>query len=50
MIGSGADDPNLDPVLLVPSSKSVYDIDAISGVQVVNGSFAVDLPNLLPLN
>ena len=46
MIGSGADDPNTDTVLLIPSGKAIDNIDAIPGVQVINGSFSIDLPDL----
>lgn len=47
VVGAGADDADLDLVLLVPSCETIDDVDAISRVQVVDGSLAVDLPDLL---
>jgi hypothetical protein len=47
VVGASADDADLDLVLLVPSCESVNDVDAIPGVQVVDGTLAVDSPNLL---
>jgi hypothetical protein len=47
MVGTSADNSNFDLVLLVPSCKSVDDVDSISCVQVVNGSLTVDSPDLL---
>jgi hypothetical protein len=47
MVGTGADDSNSDSVLLVPSCESIDDVDSISCVQVINGSLAVDSPDLL---
>lgn len=46
MVGTSADDTDAYPVALVPSSKSIDDIDAVSGVEVVNGTFTVDAPDL----
>lgn len=46
VVGSGTDDPDLDTVLLVPSCETVDDVDAVSGVEVVDGALAVDSPDL----
>ena len=47
MIGTSADNPDPDSVLLVPSCKPINNVDPISGVQVVNCSLAVNSPDLL---
>jgi hypothetical protein len=50
MIGASADNANAYPVALVPSSKSINDIDAVPGVEVVDGTLTVDTPDLkMPL-
>ena len=46
MIGSRADHADANPVALIPASESIDNIDAISGVQIVNGTFAIDTPDL----
>ena len=46
MVGSGADDSDIDAVSLVPSRETVNNINATSCVQVVDGPFSVDAPNL----
>jgi hypothetical protein len=46
MIGTGADNSDTDAVPLVPAGVAIDDIDAVSGVEVVNSSFSVDLPDL----
>jgi hypothetical protein len=46
VVCTSAHDSDLDPVLLVPSCKTVDDVDAISGVEVVDGTFSVDSPDL----
>lgn len=46
MVGTSADNADLDTVLLIPSCKAVDNIDAIPGVEVVNCTFAIDSPNL----
>ena len=50
VVGSRGDDSDLDPVLGVPSGESVKDVDVLSGVQVVDGSFTVDLESVLAEN
>lgn len=46
MVGASADNAHADAVLLVPAGISIDDIDAISGVEVVDGTLAVDFPDL----
>ena len=46
MVGSSRDDSNINPVTLVPASEAIDDIDTISSVEVVDGAFTVDFPDL----
>jgi hypothetical protein len=46
MVGASADDTNAYPVALVPAGESIDDIDAIPGVEVINGTLTVDAPDL----
>ena len=46
MVCSGADDSNIDTISLIPSSKAINNIDSVSGVQIVDSAFPVDLPDL----
>jgi hypothetical protein len=46
MVGAGADDAHADPVLLIPAGETVDDVDAVAGVEVVDSTLAVDLPDL----
>lgn len=46
MVGSGADDADIDAVSLIPSCEAVDDVDAIPCVQVVDGALSVDFPDL----
>jgi hypothetical protein len=46
MVGAGADDAHADAVALIPAGEPVYDVDAIPGVEVVDGTLAVDAPDL----
>jgi hypothetical protein len=46
MIGTGADDAHADAVLLVPASESINNIDTVAGVEVVDGTLAVNFPDL----
>lgn len=50
MVGTGANHPHPDSVLLIPSRIAVDDVDAISRVQVVNCSLTVDFPDLTPIH
>jgi hypothetical protein len=46
MVGASAHHANAYPVTLIPAGISVDDIDAIPSVEVVNGTFTVDAPDL----
>lgn len=46
MVGAGADDTDADTVLLVPAGVTIDDVDAVTGVEVIDGTLAVDLPDL----
>lgn len=46
MVGASADDTDADSVLLVPASIAVNDVDAVAGVEVVDSTLSVDLPDL----
>lgn len=46
MVGTGADDPDADPVSLIPAGKAVDDVDAVARVEIVDSAFAVDAPDL----
>jgi hypothetical protein len=47
MVCAGADDADAYPVALVPAGKAIDDVDAVTGVEVVDCAFAVDSPDLL---
>lgn len=47
VVGSGSNDPDLDPVLGIPTGETVEDIDIFSGIEVVDSSFSVDLESVL---
>lgn len=46
MIRSSANNSYTDPVPLIPASIAINDIDPVAGIQVVNGAFSVDPPDL----
>lgn len=46
MVGTGADDSDADAVLLVPAGETIDNIDTASGVEVVDSTLTVDLPDL----
>lgn len=46
MVGTSADDSDLDLILLVPSCETLDDVDSVPCVQVIDSTFAVDLPGL----
>lgn len=46
MVCSGAYDADIDTIPLVPSCEAVDDVDSVSGVEVVDGAFPVDFPDL----
>jgi hypothetical protein len=47
MVGAGADDTDANTVLFVPAGVTIDDVDAVAGVEVINGTLAVDLPDLV---
>lgn len=47
MVGTGTDDTDIDTVALVPAGKTVNDVDAIPGVEVVDSTLTVDSPDLM---
>ena len=46
MIRSGTNNAHTDPVPLIPASITINDIDSIAGIQVVDGPFSVNSPDL----
>jgi hypothetical protein len=46
MICAGANDPNIDSVSFIPAGKTIDNINSVSGVQIIDGTFAVDFPYL----
>jgi len=46
MVGTSANNTDVDPVAFIPSCKSINDVNAATGVQVIDGTFSVDSPNL----
>jgi len=46
MVGAGTDNADVDSVSGVPSCVTVNDVDAVSGVEVVDSTFSVDFPCL----
>lgn len=46
MVGSGADDTDVDAVSLVPPCEAIDDVDSFPGVQIVDGAFSIDIPYL----
>ena len=46
MISSSTYDSHTDTVALIPASIAINDIDSVAGIQVVDGAFSVDFPDL----
>jgi hypothetical protein len=46
MVSTSAHDTNVDSVALIPAGKTVDNVDAISCVEVIHGTFSVNAPNL----
>lgn len=46
MVGTSTDNTDFDSVAFIPTSKAIDDINSVPSVQVVDGTFAVDPPNL----
>jgi hypothetical protein len=46
MVGPSRHDAHIDPVTLIPAGKAIDDINAISSIEIVDGTFTVDPPDL----
>jgi hypothetical protein len=46
VVGTGANNTDVDAVTLIPSGKSINDVDTVAGVEVVDGTLTVDTPDL----
>ncbi len=47
VVCASTDNSDSDSVLFVPSCEPIDNVDSVSGVQVINSTFAVDSPDLL---
>jgi hypothetical protein len=47
VVGARTDNAHSQPVLLIPAGVSVDDVNAVSGVEVVNRALSVDFPDLV---
>lgn len=47
VVGTGADDADLDAVLGVPAGKAIKDVDVVARVQVVDRTLAIDFERVL---
>ena len=47
MVGSSTDNADADAIPFVPAGVAINDVDAVSSVEVVDGAFSVDFPDLL---
>ena len=46
VVGASADNANADTVALIPAGVTINDIDAVTGVKVVDSTLTVDTPDL----
>lgn len=46
MVGTRADNSDVDSVTLIPTSIAIDDVDSIPCVQVINSTFSVNFPYL----
>lgn len=46
MVGTSADNTDVDAVALVPAGETIDNVDTVAGVEVVNSTLAVDTPDL----
>jgi len=46
MVGAGADDADADAILFVPAGIAIDDVDAVPGVEVIDGTLTINFPNL----
>lgn len=49
MVGASADNANVDAVALVPAGETIDNVDAVTGVEVVDSALAVDTPDLFEM-
>jgi hypothetical protein len=47
MVGTRADNTNVDAVALVPAGETIDNIDTVASVEVVDSTLAVDTPDLV---
>jgi hypothetical protein len=47
MVGTRADNTDVDAVALVPAGETINNVDAVAGVEVVDSALAVDTPDLI---
>ena len=47
MIGTGANDADIDSIALIPPGKAIDDIDSRPGVEVIDSTFSIDFPYLV---
>lgn len=50
MVGTSADDADAYPVALIPAGETVDNVDAVAGVEVVDGTLTVDAPDLVAMS
>lgn len=46
MVGTGADDADIDPIPLIPTGVAINDIDPRPSIEIVDSAFSVDFPYL----
>ena len=47
VIGTSADDSNLNLVILIPSCKAIDNVDPISRIKIINCPLTINSPDLL---
>jgi hypothetical protein len=47
MVGTGADDTDVNTVALIPAGKAINNVDTIPCVEVVDSTLTVDSPDLI---
>jgi hypothetical protein len=46
MVGTSADNTNVDAVTLVPAGETIDNVDTVAGIEVVDSTLAVNTPHL----
>ena len=46
MIGPGAEETDAESVSLIPAGESIDNVEASPGVEIVNGEFSINTPDL----